>query len=85
MADNGYSTATGSGLPWSRDLGESRRFTGIVLLMLALFLPPAFLIPMLDVPEVERSEAEKVPPAGAPGREAETDCATGARTARART
>jgi outer membrane biosynthesis protein TonB len=30
--------------------------------MLALFLPPAFLIPMLDVPEVERSEAEKVPP-----------------------
>jgi periplasmic protein TonB len=62
MADNGYSTATGSGLPWSRDLGESRRFTGIVLLMLALFLPPAFLIPMLDVPEVERSEAEKVPP-----------------------
>ena len=62
MADNGYSPATGSGLPWSRDLGESRRFAGIVLLMLALFLPPAFLIPMLDVPEVERSEAEKVPP-----------------------
>ena len=62
MADNGYSPTERSWLPWSRDLNESRRFTGIVLLMLALFLPPAFLIPMLDVPEVERSEAEKVPP-----------------------
>lgn len=62
MAENGYSPTARSGLPWSRDLNESRRFTGIVLLMLALFLPPAFLIPMLEVPEVERSEAEKVPP-----------------------
>lgn len=62
MADNGYSPATGSGLPWNRDLGESRRFTGIVLVMLVLLLPPAFLIPMMDVPEIERSEAEKVPP-----------------------
>src|SRR6056297_2256818 len=62
MADNGGSPSVGSGLPWSRDLGESRRFIGIVLVMLVLFLPPAFLIPMLEVPEVERSEAEKVPP-----------------------
>jgi len=62
MADNGVSPSVGSGLPWSRDLGESRRFAGIVLAMLVLFLPPALLIPMLEVPEVERSEAEKVPP-----------------------
>jgi outer membrane biosynthesis protein TonB len=51
-----------SGLPWSRDLGESRRFTGIVLLVTALFLPPALLIPIQDVPEIERSEAETIPP-----------------------
>ncbi|TYC62683.1 AgmX/PglI C-terminal domain-containing protein [Marinobacter sp. BW6] len=62
MADNGYSSVGGSGLPWSRDLGEGRRFSAIVLVMLTLFLPPAFLIPMLEVPEIERSEAEKVPP-----------------------
>jgi hypothetical protein len=62
MAENGYSPVPESGLPWSRDLGENRRFAGILVVMLALFLPPAFLVPMLDVPEVERSEAEKVPP-----------------------
>lgn len=62
MADHGSSPGVGSGLPWSRDLSESRRFAAIVLIVLALFLPPALLIPVLDVPEVERSEAEKVPP-----------------------
>lgn len=62
MAENGYSPVPEAGLPWSRDLGENRRFAGILLVMLAIFLPPAFLVPMLDVPEVERSEAEKVPP-----------------------
>lgn len=62
MAENGVSPVAGSGLPWSRDAGERRRFAGILVAMLALFLPPAFLIPMLEVPEIERSEAEKVPP-----------------------
>lgn len=62
MADNGRSHMVASGLPWSHDLSESRRFSAIVVVVLALFLPPALLIPVLDVPEVERSEAEKVPP-----------------------
>jgi len=62
MADHAHSPSAGSGLPWSRDFGERRRFTVIVVVMLALFLPPAFLVPMLEVPEIERSEAEKVPP-----------------------
>ncbi|WP_296931444.1 AgmX/PglI C-terminal domain-containing protein [uncultured Marinobacter sp.] len=62
MADDVNSPLAGSGLPWSRDLGERRRFTVILVVMLALFLPPAFLVPMLEVPEIERSEAEKVPP-----------------------
>ena len=62
MADHANSPLAGSGLPWSRDLGERRRFTVILVVMLALFLPPAFLVPMLEVPEIERSEAEKVPP-----------------------
>ncbi|MBU2955649.1 AgmX/PglI C-terminal domain-containing protein [Marinobacter sp. F3R08] len=30
--------------------------------MLMLFLPPALLIPMMDVPAIERNEAEKIPP-----------------------
>lgn len=62
MADNAHSPLAGSGLPWSSDLGERRRFAVIMVVMLALFLPPAFLVPMLEVPEIERSEAEKVPP-----------------------
>jgi len=55
MADSGWSRMGDSGLPWSRDQAESRRFTGIVLLVTALFLPPALLIPIQDVPEIERS------------------------------
>lgn len=62
MADNAPSLLAGSGLPWSSDLGERRRFAVIMVVMLALFLPPAFLVPMMEVPEIERSEAEKVPP-----------------------
>ncbi|WP_418140088.1 AgmX/PglI C-terminal domain-containing protein [Marinobacter sp. MA] len=62
MADNAHSPLAGSGLPWSSDLGERRRFAVIMMLVLALFLPPALLVPMLEVPEIERSEAEKVPP-----------------------
>ena len=62
MADSGWSRMGDSGLPWSRDQAESRRFTGIVLLVTALFLPPALLIPIQDVPEIERSEAETIPP-----------------------
>ena len=62
MADNAHSPLAGSGLPWSSDLGERRRFAVIMVVMLALFLPPALLVPMLEVPEIERSEAEKVPP-----------------------
>ncbi len=62
MADHAHSPLADSGLPWSSDLGERRRFAVIMVVMLALFLPPAFLVPMLEVPEIERSEAEKVPP-----------------------
>ena len=62
MADNAHSPLAGSGLPWNSDLGERRRFAVIMVVMLALFLPPAFLVPMMEVPEIERSEAEKVPP-----------------------
>ncbi|MTI98644.1 MAG: AgmX/PglI C-terminal domain-containing protein [Marinobacter adhaerens] len=62
MADNAHSPLAGSGLPWNSDFGERRRFSVIMVVMLALFLPPAFLVPMLEVPEIERSEAEKVPP-----------------------
>lgn len=79
MADNAHSPLAGSGLPWSSDLGERRRFAVIMVVMLALFLPPAFLVPMLEVPEIERSEVEKVPPRLARLVEkAETGHATGA-------
>ncbi len=51
-----------TGLPWSAEAGENRRFGMVLVLMVVLFLPPALLIPVLDVPEIERSEAEKIPP-----------------------
>lgn len=51
-----------SGLPWGPEKGENRRFLLALLVMLALFLPPAFLIPALQLPEPDRSEAEKIPP-----------------------
>ncbi len=51
-----------SGLPWGVEKGENRRFLVALLIMVTVFLPPAFLIPMLDLPEPERSEAEKIPP-----------------------
>lgn len=62
MADR-RSSPVGQGLlPWSREAGENRRFAIILLAMLVLFLPPAFLIPSLELPERDRSEVEQVPP-----------------------
>ncbi|MDF0750427.1 AgmX/PglI C-terminal domain-containing protein [Marinobacter sp. 71-i] len=51
-----------SGLPWGPEKGENRRFVLALLVMLALFLPPAFLIPALQLPEPDRNEVEKIPP-----------------------
>lgn len=51
-----------SGLPWGAEKGENRRFVLALLVMVAVFLPPAFLIPAMNLPEPERSEAEKIPP-----------------------
>lgn len=50
------------GLPWTPEKGENRRFARILMVTLMVFLPPAVVIPMLDVPAPERSETEKVPP-----------------------
>src|SRR5690554_1385224 len=49
-------------LPWSRDGSESARFGVVLAIMLALFLVPALIIPNLQIPEPERSEAERIPP-----------------------
>lgn len=49
-------------LPWSRDRAESWRFVAIVVLVLGLFMVPAALIPYLEVPEIDRAEAERIPP-----------------------
>lgn len=62
MADTGSSAPRSPGLPWNRDARENLGFSVILVIMLVLFLPPAFLIPTLDLPEIERSEAEQVPP-----------------------
>jgi len=52
----------GLGLPWGAEQGEGQRFYLALALMVVVFLPPALLIPALDLPEPERSEAEKIPP-----------------------
>ncbi|MBD3641524.1 MAG: hypothetical protein HUJ18_11075, partial [Marinobacter sp.] len=49
-------------LPWSRAPGERGRFAGILILTALVFLPPALLIPSMDLPERERAEMEEVPP-----------------------
>jgi len=51
-----------SRLPWSKDGSESARFGVILAVTLALFLVPALIIPNLQIPEPERSEAERIPP-----------------------
>jgi len=51
-----------SRLPWSRVPGERGRFVGTLALMVLVFLPPAFLIPAMDLPERDRIEIEEVPP-----------------------
>ncbi len=51
-----------AGLPWSSAKGENGRFGLILLVMLALFLPPAIWIPGLKLPEPERGESEGVSP-----------------------
>ena len=61
MAERKPSTQI-SRLPWSSDGRESARFGVILAVMLALFLLPAMIIPTLQIPEPERSEAERIPP-----------------------
>jgi outer membrane biosynthesis protein TonB len=62
MVDRSHAVSRGAGLPWSRDAREERRFVIIVLLVAALFVPLAVSIPGLDVPDIDRTEAEKIPP-----------------------
>lgn len=51
-----------SALPWSASGQEDRRFAAITVAIIALFLPLALVVPILEVPETERTEAERVPP-----------------------
>lgn len=51
-----------AGLPWTASAQEDRRFAAITGAVLALFLPLALVVPMLELPEPERAEMEKVPP-----------------------
>jgi len=51
-----------SGLPWGAEKGENHRFVLALLVMVTVFLPPALLIPALELPEPDRTEAEKIPP-----------------------
>lgn len=62
MAEGRKDQRTITGLPWSAEAGENRRFGVVLALMTVLFLPPALVIPALDLPDIERSEAEKIPP-----------------------
>ncbi|WP_372985163.1 AgmX/PglI C-terminal domain-containing protein [Marinobacter sp.] len=48
-------------LPWSRAPGERKRFVGILAVTVLVFLPPALLIPTMELQEWERAEVEEVP------------------------
>jgi periplasmic protein TonB len=43
-------------------MAEERRFHLALVLMFVVFLPPALLIPSLNLPEPDRRESEKTPP-----------------------
>lgn len=62
MADLRQWNAISGELPWSSAAREDRQFAIITVLVAVLFLPVALWIPSLQVPEVERSETEQVPP-----------------------
>ncbi|MBW4933360.1 AgmX/PglI C-terminal domain-containing protein [Marinobacter sp. F4206] len=62
MAEARDALEQGMGLPWRSAKGEHTRFALTAALVAIVFLPLAVLIPILDVPEIERSQAEKVPP-----------------------
>ncbi|WP_286219847.1 AgmX/PglI C-terminal domain-containing protein [Marinobacter apostichopi] len=62
MADPRHWSATSGELPWSSTAREDRQFAIVAALVAVIFLPVALWIPSLHVPEIERSEAEQVPP-----------------------
>lgn len=62
MADSCQWNATSGVLPWSSAAREDRQFAVIAALVAVIFLPVALWIPSRHVPEIERSEAEQVPP-----------------------
>ncbi|WP_203300675.1 AgmX/PglI C-terminal domain-containing protein [Marinobacter sediminum] len=62
MADLRQWSAASGELPWSSAAREDRQFAIIAALVAVIFLPVSLWIPSLHVPEIERSEAEQVPP-----------------------
>jgi TonB family protein len=52
---------TGS-LPWSEDAQDQRRFRAILGLMLFALVLVGGIVPLIDLPEQDRKEAEKIPP-----------------------
>lgn len=59
MADPRQWNATSGELPWSSSAREDRQFAVIAALVAVIFLPVAFWIPSLHVPEIERSELNR--------------------------
>lgn len=51
-----------SGLPWASGRRENRWFGIILGLMIGVFSLPAVLIPLMHLPDTERTEAEKIQP-----------------------
>lgn len=62
MADVSGLGCVGSGLPWASGHRENQWFAVILGLMIAAFSLPAVMIPIIDLPDLERATAEKIPP-----------------------
>ncbi len=62
MAEFSYGTGGRSELPWSASAREDRQFGLIAVVITSLFLALGLILPTIEVPEIERAEAEKVPP-----------------------
>ena len=49
-------------LPWASESGDQVRFGAVLVFLLLLFVPPALLIPAIELPEVPQEEREELAP-----------------------
>ena len=55
-------TYPGAQLPWSGNFAEDKRFINILIIGLVLLFMVGVIVPLMDVPKIEREKLESLPP-----------------------